>query len=249
MRWSLGWVLVVLVGLTAPAYGQAPTLRFEHLGQDQGLSESTVETIVEDHKGFMWFGTYDGLNRYDGNTFTIYRNNPQDPRSLSGNRIERNNLLEDREGTLWIGTNNGLNRYDRDTDTFQGYKRDEQDPSSLSSNVVYAVYEDRDGDLWVGTSNGLNRFDRVTESFVRYLPDGQEPARGRSAPLVFAIVEDGQGYLWIGTQGGGLNCLDPETGSFVDCLHDSNDPSSLSNNTVRALWEDRDGTEACLPKL
>ena len=144
---SLGSVLIVLFELTLPAYAQAPTLRFEHLTQDQGLSESTVNSIVEDHKGFMWFGTYDGLNRYDGASFIIYRNDPRDPRSLSGNRIERNNLLEDREGVLWIGTNNGLNRYDRDTDTFQRYKRDEQDPSSLSSNVVYVVYEDREGEL------------------------------------------------------------------------------------------------------
>ena len=136
MPWSLGWVLVVL--LTVPAYGQAPTLRFEHLGRDQGLSQSTVTSILEDHKGFMWFGTYDGLNRYDGNTFSIYRNDPRDLQSLSGNDIAIGGLLEDHEGILWVGTQSeGLNRYDRDSDTFQWYKRDEQDPSSLSRSKKY----------------------------------------------------------------------------------------------------------------
>ena len=101
---SLGSVLIVLFGLTVSANAQAPTLRFEHLGQDQGLSESTVTSILEDQKGFMWFGTYDGLNRYDGNTFSIYRNDPRDPPSLSGTRIASNGLLEDHEGILWVGT-------------------------------------------------------------------------------------------------------------------------------------------------
>ena len=209
-RMSAVWIGLVLAGLgccAGAASAQQPVLRFTHLTQDQGLSENTVRAIVEDQKGFMWFGTYDGLNRFDGYTFTVYRNDPDDPNSLSQNQIRA--LLEDHEGELWIGTHNGLNRYNREVGTFTRYLLDPQDPASLSNNLVYALYEDRAGTLWVGTYWGLNRYDRATDSFTRYLPDEQNPSRGLSIPHVRSIVEDARGDFWIGTDGGGLNRFDP----------------------------------------
>ena len=135
-------------------------LRFERISLEQGLSQSTVFTILQDSRGFMWFGTEDGLNKYDGYNFTVYKHDPEDPNSLAGNWIQA--LFEDDSGTLWIGSGEGgLSRYDRTADQFTHYRNDFQDPASLSDDDVTAIYQDREGVLWIGTGGGgLNRFDR-----------------------------------------------------------------------------------------
>jgi len=101
----------------------------------------------------MWFGTFDGLNRYDGYEFKFYRHNSQDPNSLSANLIVA--LLQDREGYLWVGTSGGgLNRFDPTTEQFTRYMFDPSNPNSLGSNVVYELLQDSHGILWVGTDGG-----------------------------------------------------------------------------------------------
>ncbi len=224
-----GLFLVLIACAAVPIRAQQPALRFGHFTRDHGLSHNTVNTILEDHIGFMWFGTYDGLNRYDGNTFTRYRNDSQDPYSLSHNVVRT--LLEDREQVLWIGTEDGLNRYDRARDTFILYRNEETDHTSVSNNLVYALYEDREGELWIGTYWGLNRFDRDTQTFVRYSIDEQNPERDSSQPQIRALTGDSQGYLWIGTTAAGLKRLDPKTGALVHYLHDKADPGSISQMT------------------
>ena len=100
---------------------------------------------MQDRAGFMWFGTNNGLNRYDGYNIVAYRNDPANPHSLSGNFVE--DLYEDRSGTLWVGTRSGLNAFDRRTERFTRYRHDPADPHSLSDNTVIAIYEDRVGGL------------------------------------------------------------------------------------------------------
>jgi ligand-binding sensor domain-containing protein len=112
----------------------------------------------------MWFGTgYNGLNRYDGNKFVIYKNDPNDPHSLSSNTNYK--LFEDREGNLWIGTINGLSLYDRKLDRFIVYLNDTSNTVSFS-NTIQGIYQDRKGTLWIGTRNGLDRLDRSTRPFA-----------------------------------------------------------------------------------
>jgi ligand-binding sensor domain-containing protein len=107
-------LFLTLFTLSTNLFAQADSIKFNHLTVDNGLSESKVQCILKDRYGFMWFGTgYNGLNRYDGNKFVIYKNDPNDPHSLSSNINYK--LFEDREGTLWIGTRNGLDRLDRFT--------------------------------------------------------------------------------------------------------------------------------------
>ena len=122
--------------------------------------------MLRDRRGFMWFGTLDGLNRYDGYKMKVFKHALTDPTSLSDDKIRT--VYEDRAGTLWIGTwSGGLNRYERESETFTRFQHDPKDPASLSSDKVYAILEDRAGALWLGTRDGgLNRFD---------------PARARSA--------------------------------------------------------------------
>ncbi len=102
------------------AVAQAPKLQFRHISNEQGLSNSTVEAIYQDSKGFIWFGTRDGLNRYDGLEINVYKNNPADSSSLSESYIRY--IYEDREHRLWVGTINGLNRLDREKNNFTRYK-------------------------------------------------------------------------------------------------------------------------------
>src|SRR5262245_8961426 len=171
--------------VAAPAPTQAPTgathaelsLRqdatFTHITIEQGLSDQRVQAIVQDRVGFMWFGTNNGLNRYDGYNVVAYRHDPTNPHRLSGNFVEA--LYEDRSGTLWVGTWSGLNAFDRRTERFTRYRHDPANPHSLSGNTVKAIYEDRSGVLWLGTAGGLNRFDRATETFIAYRHDPADP--------------------------------------------------------------------------
>ncbi len=213
--------------------------RFVNLTKQHGLSDSTVEAIVEDHRGFMWFGTPDGLNRYDAHTFAVYRHDPGDPRSLSDSYVL--SLLEDNSGRLWIGTLNGLNRYDRETDSFTRYRHDPEDPASLSNKVIFALHEDHDGDLWIATVWGLNRFQPEKGTFVRYLPDEERPERGPSVPYIRTISEDRAGGLWFGTGEGGLVLLDRRSDTFTSYRHSSADPKSLSHDDVWDILEDSAG--------
>ena len=140
-------------------------LEFEHISVEHGLSQSTVNCILQDSIGFLWFGTTDGLNRYDGYSFKVYRHDSQDPNSLSDNHIMA--LAEDQEGVLWIATRGGgLNRYDRQTDTFTHDRHNPDDPGSLAYDWVESLYIDRDGILWAGTADGLDRFDPERQRFV-----------------------------------------------------------------------------------
>ncbi len=237
-RHSVCWGLAAWLAAAAAA-GQRLPSRFVNLSRQDGLSDTTVEAIVEDHRGFMWFGTPDGLNRYDAHSFAIYRHDSADPRSLSDSYVL--SLFEDRDRRLWIGTLNGLNRYDRATDSFIRYRHDPQDPTSLSNNVVYDLHQDSDGGLWIGTVWGLDRFRPEDGSFVRYLPDEQRPERGPNVPFVRVITEDRAGMLWLGAGDGGLAAFDRRTGTFTGYRHDSVDPRSLSHDDVWDVFEDAAG--------
>lgn len=136
-----------------------PNFQFQRINSELGLSTNTVLCISQDSKGFLWVGTIEGLNRYDGYNFKIFKHNPDDSTSLGANSIYY--IYEDKSGTLWIGTyDGGLNKFDRDKEIFIRYVKDEKNVSSISSNKVYSICEDKNGFLWVGTANGLNKFDK-----------------------------------------------------------------------------------------
>ena len=209
---------------------------------EQELSQSTVSSIVQDDKGFMWFGTWDGLNRYDGYNFTVFRHDPDDPDSLSSSNIAF--LFEDRGGALWMGTDNGLNRLDRTEGKFIRYQHDPDHPDSLSNNEVTSFFDDRTGVMWVGTKNGLNRLERQTETFVRYQNNPDDP-NSLSHNSVSCVYEDRTATLWVGTESG-LNRLNRKqqklkTETFTHFRNDSADPRSLSHNSISCVYEDHAG--------
>jgi GAF domain-containing protein/ligand-binding sensor domain-containing protein/two-component sensor histidine kinase len=214
-------------------------IKFDRISLEQGLSQSVVLSILQDSRGFMWFGTQDGLNRYDGYGFVVYKHNPEDPNTLSGDFIW--SLHEDRSGALWIGTNGaGLNKLDLGTGRFTHYQHDPADSNSLSSDVVVSIHEDEDGMLWLGTlDGGLNRLDPQTGQFTHYAQDLSD-LKDLGHYTIQSICEDHEGALWLGTSGG-LSRFDRESGTFIRYAADPSDPYSLSHDDVQAVVEDETG--------
>ena len=217
------------------AVNQGQHLRFERISLKQGLSQSHVLSMLQDSQGFMWFGTEDGLNKFDGYKFIIYKHDPANPSSMSGNWITA--LYEDDAGNLWIGTRfGGLNAYDRYQDQFTRYQYNEGDPNSLSDDEVTAIFQDSDGLLWVGTKNGLNIFDPAEEEFSHYQHNPDTP-NSLSSNLITKIYQDQNGIVWVGTEDNGLNNLDRNTGDWRHYLHDPGDPDSISQNNITFIAE------------
>jgi PAS domain S-box-containing protein len=227
--------------------------RFELYQEDPskpgGLNHNVILSIIEDRRGDLWVGTFDfGLNRLnkDRTQAVYYKNDPLDPRSLANNIIR--SICEDRDGTLWIGTDKGVDKYNRTTNSFTHYAHDPANPNSLSNNKVRSkIFQDHSGKLWIGTVDGLNEFDPVKETFTHY---GNDPNDSDSpyylpAATVMAVIEevrDGKPWLWIGTYDGGLSLYDRQKKMFTHYRHNPDDPKSLSNENVRALYIDRTGT-------
>ncbi len=238
MKLCLRIWIILLLNLTASLYAQGQAVKFEHIGPEHGLSQSSVYCILQDRQGFMWFGTDGGLNKYDGYNFTVYRHDPKNPYSLSNVTVM--SLYEDRSGVLWIGTYGGLNKFDREKEAFISYQRDPKNPNSLSGAFVLSLAEDHTGALWVGTNRGLNKFNRETETFTCYQHDPKNP-NSLSENRVRTLYVDRAGVLWIGIVGGGLNKFDPEKQIFTRYQHDPGNPNSLSDNFVWSIHEDHAG--------
>lgn len=211
-------------------------IKFNHLSIERGLSQSVVDCIIQDHRGFMWFGTQDGLNKYDGYKFTVYRNDKNNLHSISNNMITC--LYEDKAGDLWIGTaTGGLNKYDRDNDCFISFLHDENDHNSLSGNIVRSVFEDSEGILWVGTTyKGLNKFNKEENKFIRYNSDEMN-TDDLLIKSVRQISEDKNKDLWIATWGEGVIKYDRSAGKFFSFKHKTDNANS---NRINSILFDRE---------
>jgi ligand-binding sensor domain-containing protein/signal transduction histidine kinase len=180
----------------------------------------------------MWFATRDGLNRYDGNTFVVYKNNPNDPGSLSSNFIQA--LMEDDHGYLWIATNTGVNKFDPTTERFSRYVHEADNPNSLGGAYVTSIARDSRGSLWFGTdSNGLDKFDPITGIFTHYLNDESGQFVGR----ITEVIEDNHAEIWFAGERG-LFHLNSGTGQITRPLATRNvrNAENLHEDEVGNLW-------------
>jgi ligand-binding sensor domain-containing protein/serine phosphatase RsbU (regulator of sigma subunit) len=224
-----------------PAYHQRydNDIKFTTLSLDQGLSQSVVNAIWQDHQGFMWFGTQDGLNRFDGYTFKVYKNNPNNPHSLSNNYVYA--LAEDAHGDLWVGTSHGLNRFDLASETFTVFIHDPSDANTISSNIITELVITPDGALWIGTTGGgVNRLDPQSLSIQHFTNDPADPG-SLSHDSILSLLAVSNGDLWVGTLGGGLNYLDVAQGRFTRYQHDPDNPNSLIDDIVNTISQDEAG--------
>lgn len=205
-------VLFVLACVNAkPLFAQRSI--FEHFSTEQGLSNSHVICLFQDRHGFIWVGTNNGLNKFDGYRFIHFSNHLDDPKSISNNTI--NAILESQDGALWIGTNGGLNRFDPLTETFLHFRHDPENAQSLSHNRVMALLEDENGFIWAGTKNGLERLDPLTGSFSLF----ELSAPGTEIPWfeITAIAQlspDSLSGFIVGTWGAGVFYFDRQTRSY-----------------------------------
>jgi len=210
------------------AFAQRQHIRFSRLGPESGLSQSNVTCILQDSRGFMWFGTRDGLNQYDGVRFTIYRNLAGDSNSLSNSYIT--SLAEDREGKLWIGTwGGGLNRFDPARHRFTRYALGEGKSSRVAANFINTLRMDSRGRLWIGMDGaGLDVLDPATGRFRNTAIADND---------VTALCEDDRHGMWIGTFRGGLYRM-AEGGALQRYVHAAGDPGSLANNSIYCIFQD-----------
>ncbi len=212
---------------------QSPSLYFQKLTTGNGLSHNKINCILQDRRGFMWIGTDDGLNRYDGNNFLIFRNNPSDSSSLTGNIIT--DLLEDKQGVLWIATaDGGLARYDyrlAPKKQFKQFRHSDTDSLSIPVNIINGLLEDQFGHLWLATSGyGLLRFDKQKQGFDQPIKD-----RGKT---ILDLALDSHGFIWAGRQGGGFLRIDPETFFTVMDERYNNLYQKLPHMTVTTVFRD-----------
>ena len=211
-------------------------LYFNHLPPDTGLSQSVVADFVQDRQGFLWLATQDGLNRYDGGSFKIFKDDPEIPGSIKGNFVS--SLDIDSSGAIWAGTNDGgLNRYDPQTGLFASYQNEPLNPNSLSENSVSSLVIDGQDQVWAGTNNGgVNRLNPQIAQITRYQNDPEDPD-SLSSNNISSLQVDHQGMVWVGTIGGGLNRLDPTTSRVTRFSGDA-----LGDTSVQTLYVDRQGT-------
>jgi ligand-binding sensor domain-containing protein/signal transduction histidine kinase len=217
----------------------ATNIRFVHVNAEDGLSQSVVHCMLQDRQGFMWFGSEDGLNRYDGYKFLIFRPELDNRASISDRWITA--LFEDNKGFLWVGTRQGgLNRYDPATDQFTHYTNDPGRSNSLVSDYVTVIFEDSRGRLWVGTSEGLDRYASTTDSFEHFNLK-INPQQEQVNSSITDIFEDSSGNLWIGTAEMGLYLFNRDQGKFFNYINEPGRSTSLSSDTISAIQQNNNG--------
>lgn len=236
-------ILVYLI-FVALIYSQENNNRFDHLSVEQGLSQSTVNCIFQDSRGFMWFGTQDGLNKYDGYCFEVFKYNPLDLNTISHNWIW--DVYEDHLGNLWIATWWGLNKYDLNTSKFVRYLPEENNLYSINNSRPTSIKEDIHGNLWIGTwGGGVNLYKPENETFTSFFHDPEED-HSLSNNYVRTLFIDSRSDLWIGTWDGLCfinrdDLLNHDNLKFTYYYYDEENPASLSGNKIFSIHEDQLG--------
>ena len=229
-------VFILLQFISLLGFAQNQQLKFQRIGTRDGLSDPNVLCMMQDSRGFMWVGTRNGLNRYDGHQFRTYFHDAADSGSLSNSYIQ--DLIEDSKGNIWIATSGGgLNRFDRRTNRFQQYMNRPDHPNSLSGNSVIKILEDQSGRLWLATNEGVNVFDPKTNRFTRFVHDANK-ASSISDNYTTTIFKDSRNDIWVGTQNGGLNRFLAKDSTFIHYRADANNRDPISGNSIYTIFED-----------
>lgn len=230
-------LMIFLLAISFSISAQTRQLHFDHLGTTNGLSELSPNCILQDSRGFIWIGTEDGLNRYDGYKFKIFRNDVKDTATIANNYIQ--DIAEDKFGNIWVATvGGGLNKLDRKTNRFHRYIHDEKNKNSIASDFVRKIVFDDSGKIWVGTQkNGLDLFDTRTGYWIHYLHTIHDPG-SISDNQITTVYKDSANNIWLGTTNGGLNLFDRKNNKFTIFKHLKNVTGSLSGNWVTSIFED-----------
>ncbi|MBI3728825.1 MAG: response regulator [Burkholderiales bacterium] len=214
------------------------SLRFEQVGRDQGFQHESVQSMLQDRQGYMWFGTQGGLHRYDGSKVVFFRHDPNRPDSLTDNWVWA--LHQDDKGRIWVGTRNGgLHRYDMATETMVRYKRNLADIRSSGGNQIQAIISDSSSGLWLATGDGLAHFDPDTARF-QILRHDDKDATSIASDQVSALSLDKDGNLWAGTNAG-LSVMYRGKTAFENFRLDSDGKPDPRHNNVQSILNDKQG--------
>ena len=227
----------ILLSLPLLVSAQINTIKFESYSSNEGLSQIRVKCIHQDTLGFLWFGTINGLNKYDGMKFIQYHHEPQDSSSLSSSNITK--IYEDSKGNLWVGTDQGLNLFDRAENRFQRYNFQKEGTNSALQNYIQDILEDSNNNLWVATKKGLVLFDYKRVRSESYYVDEAYRKGNIAGNNVRCLYEDNKGKLWVGFLGlDGLQYFDTATKKFVSVLYREEEPEQLLNVSISDIFED-----------
>ena len=234
-------ILIINLLLITVCAAQKPK-RFDHISTNEGLSQSDVNCIFQDKHGFMWFGTHDGLNRYDGYKFTIFKMDPNNKFSISSNLIW--NIIDDKKGNLWVGTTGfGLNYFDLATEKFRSFKHNEKDKNSLSSDIVKASLIDSKNQLWVGTDKGVDMANLAVSldsiKFQSFVPVKDDVDLVQTNNSVNVIFEDSNQRIWVGTNKGVYSIVKDKNKKWS--IQSIGEQLGLENAGVRSFAEEDNG--------
>ena len=218
------WYILIVLFISIEDILAGEQIRFTHMTNNDGLPSNTVVCTVRDNKGYFWYGTKNGLCRYDGDSFEIFESIIQDTTSISGNSIYA--LFEDSRKTLWVATNNGVCKYIRKFNNFH---------TVPGSSAVRAFAELADGTILVATSQGVRELDVNADMLMDFGAD----TGNYVTVAAFAIVEDGAGDIWVATAAG-ICVIDPKNRMVRKYKHDAHDMRSLSSNDVSVIFRDSD---------
>lgn len=207
-------------------------INFKRITVEDGLSQTSVEYLFQDSKGYMWIGTIDGLNRYNGSRFEVFRYSKDKPNSISGNYISA--IAEDDEGNIWVGTSRGLNRINTHTSEIITYLPG-VNGCNLSNYNITEILIDSKGDIYIATEDGLNLYNEEDDNFIRLYNSGDKK-NSLSSQFVYSIVEDNYGNYWIGTDNG-LNKIENNSQKIIKYYSDGGD-NSINDNFIFKLYAD-----------
>lgn len=229
-------ITLVLISFPLDTEGEGNNIKFRHITIEDGLSQTSVEAIIQDSKGYIWFGTSDGLNKYNGEEFKIYKNKLDNANSLTGNYVDA--IVEDKDGYIWIGTSAGLNKLNPNTDEIIRYTKDPNNPNSISHNNVWDIMIDSNDFIWIATGSGLNKYDTTIDKFTSYYIDDSD--KDDLGNFITCVYEDSKGTIWAGTKNG-LNSFNPNTEEFTRYLHNKDNRNSITDNYIYRVYEDGKG--------
>lgn len=225
-------VLITVLVINTDGVLADENINFKSLTNEDGLSQGTVETMIQDKEGYIWIGTNDGLNRYNGYDIQVYRHEEDVENSIANNYIV--DLQVDQEGNIWVGTANGLSKIDYKTGKIKNYNVGKE-KGNLSNYNIGDILVTKDGTIYVGTSDGMNIYDKVNDQFRRIMYD----SKMLSDQTIYSLAEDINGNIWVGTKNG-LNKVDIKDNKVTHFYSDSND-SSIVDNYIYTLFSDENG--------
>jgi signal transduction histidine kinase/ligand-binding sensor domain-containing protein/DNA-binding response OmpR family regulator len=238
----IAFCFVLIILFVTPIKAQLQQYTSKNITTNEGLADNNIHCILQDSYGFMWFGSEEGLHRYDGYSFEIFRHESNNSNSLTANIVRA--LYEDEYGRLWIGTDGGgISVFDLESEVFIPIHEDEQ--FQLTSDEVFCFAASKGNYLWVGTKNGLNKLklseinEKPIEEITHYYHDVADSS-SLIYPHVYSLLEDKNGSLWVGTTEGGLSRMDAQSNSFKNYYADERE-GSISSRAIMTIYEDKEG--------